>query len=60
VGYTAAQITGLGDLTAIPSEKMSELLYHKAEEAIANALGKSLQKYHPRIRKLGGKKRKKR
>jgi hypothetical protein len=52
-------MTGLGDLAAIPSGKMSELLHHMAEEAFADALGESLQKYHLRIRRVGGKRRKK-
>jgi hypothetical protein len=58
VGYTKTHISGLGDLAAVSSERMTELLHGKAEEAIANALGESLQKYHLRLRRLGGSKRK--
>jgi len=36
-GYTAAQITGLGDLAFVPSEKVSELLRKKALEAVARS-----------------------
>lgn len=36
-GYTAAQITGLGDLALVPSEKVSELLRKKALEAVARS-----------------------
>ena len=36
-GYTAAQITGLGDLALVPSEKVSELLRRKALDAVARA-----------------------
>jgi len=57
VGYTAVEITGLGDLAVLPSESMSSLLHRKAEGAIAKALGKSIQKYHPRVRKIGGRKK---
>jgi len=60
VGYTPAQITGYGDLAALPSETMRSLLDQKAELAIAKAVGKSIQKYHPRIKKTrSGRKRKK-
>jgi hypothetical protein len=60
VGYTPRYIPGLGDLAALRSELMSELLHRKSEEAIANALGKSIQKYHPRIKIVDGNKRRKR
>lgn len=58
VGYTSAEITRLGDLVALPPETMSTLLHRKAEEAIADALGKSIQRHHPRVRKIGGRKKK--
>lgn len=58
-GYTAAQISGFGDLLKLTDEKVSELLHHKAENAIANMLGEKLQKRKHRVRKLGGRKRKK-
>jgi hypothetical protein len=49
-GYTAAQITGLGDLAAVTSEKMSGLLHKKALEAM-EATGRELnrQKVHTKI-----------
>jgi hypothetical protein len=53
-GYTAAKITGLGDLAALPLETMSTLLHRKAEEAVAKALGEP-----PKIRKLTRRKRRK-
>lgn len=60
VGYTPVQISGFGDLAALPFETMRSLLDQKAELALAKAVGKSIQKYHPRIRRLGsGRKRKK-
>jgi hypothetical protein len=55
-GYTAVQITGFGDLASLPGEKMSELLDNKADNAIANALGESLQKHRLRVRRVGGRK----
>lgn len=59
-GYTAAQITGYGDLAALPSEAMNSLLHEKTELAIANIIGESLQKHPPPVRKIGrGRKRKK-
>ena len=59
-GYTPAQITGFGDLLNLTDERVSELLHHKADNAIANALGEKLQKQpQRRVRKLGGRKRKK-
>jgi hypothetical protein len=58
VGYSEAQILRLGDLAALPSERMSTLLQRKAEEAIATAFGKSIQRHHPRVRKIGGRKKK--
>lgn len=57
-GFTIAQITGLGDLARLPDEKMSELLHNKADNAIANALGESLRKHRLRVRRVGGRKRK--
>ncbi len=58
VGYSETEITRLGDLAILPSETMTVLLHQKAEEAIAEAVGESLQKYRLRVRKVGGKKRK--
>jgi len=57
VGYTEAEISSLGDLAAVPSEKISELLHSKAEDAIAKALVKSVKRYHPKVRKIGRKKK---
>jgi hypothetical protein len=57
VGYTAAQISRLGDLAAVPAETIRSLLQQKVELAIARALGQSLQKRRPRIKKTGGKRR---
>jgi hypothetical protein len=59
-GYTEAQITGFGDLLKLTDEKVNELLHHQAENAIANALGEKIQKHKPRIKRLGGKKHRKR
>jgi hypothetical protein len=56
-GYTTAQIIGFGDLTKLPDEKMSELLHNKIDNAIANILGESMQKQHRRVKKIGGRKR---
>jgi len=58
VGYSEAEIAALGDLAVLPPETTSALLHRKTEEAIAEALGESLQKYHLRVRKVGRKKRK--
>lgn len=58
-GYTPSQITGFGDLAKLPDEKMSELLQHQIDNAIANMLGEKLQKQKRRVRKLGGRKRRK-
>lgn|GEM_PF-1856477 len=59
-GYTTEQITGFGDLAILPDEKMSELLHYKIDNAIANALGETLlRKRKRRVKKLGGRKRKK-
>ena len=58
-GYTAAQITGFGDLVRLPDEKMQELLHSKTEKAIASLLGEATQKHHPRVMKLHRQKRKK-
>ncbi len=58
VGFTASEIAGLGDLTTLPSERMSELLRRKAEEALAETLGESVRKHHPQIERIGGRKRK--
>ena len=57
VGYTAARISRLGDLAALPAETMRSLLQQKVELAIAKALGQSLQKRR-RIRKGTRKRRK--
>jgi hypothetical protein len=53
-GYTEAQITGLGDLALVPSEKVSELLRRKALDAVARAI----LKRRTRVRVVGRKKRK--
>ena len=53
-GYTTAQITGLGDLASVPSEKVSELLRRKALDAVA----RSSIKRRVRVRVLKKKKRK--
>jgi hypothetical protein len=53
-GYTAAQITGLGDLALVPSEKVSELLRKKALDAIA----RSRLKRRTRVQLLRKKRRK--
>ena len=58
VGYTASKIAGLGDLTTLPSERMSELLRRKAEEALAETLGESVRQHHPQTERIGGRKRK--
>jgi hypothetical protein len=58
-GYTAAQIAGFDDVAGLPSETMSSLLQQKAELAIANALGETLQKRKRRVKVLRGRKRKK-
>jgi hypothetical protein len=58
VGYSVTKIEELGDLAILPSETVSALLHQKAEVAIAEALGESLQKHRLRARKVGGKKRK--
>ncbi len=50
-GYTTAQITGFVDLASLQGEKMSELLHNKADNAIANALGESVQKHRLRVRR---------
>jgi hypothetical protein len=52
-GYTEMQILGLGDLAAVPSAKMSELLHRKALAAV-------LRKRRIRVQTFGGKKRKSR
>jgi hypothetical protein len=52
-GYTAAQITGLGDLALVPSEKVSELLRRKALDAVARAI----LKRRTRVRVLGKKRK---
>lgn len=57
MGYTAAEITRLGDLAAVPPETMRALLHRKAEGAVARALGESIQRHHPRVGKLGGRKK---
>jgi hypothetical protein len=57
MGYTAAEITRLGDLAAVPPETMSTLLHRKAEGAVARALGESLQRDHLRVAKLGVRKK---
>lgn len=58
VGYSATEITGLGDLASLPPETVNTLLHRKAEEAIAETLGASLRKRHLRVRTLGGRKKK--
>lgn len=59
-GYTSAQITGLGDLAAVTSEKMSGLLRKKALEAM-EATGRELNRQKVRTRILRpGKKAKRR
>ena len=57
MGYTATEITRLGDLAAVPPETMSALLHSKAEGAVARALGESIQRHHVRVGKLGGRKK---
>ena len=52
-GYTEMQISGLGDLAAVPSEKVSELLHRKALAAV-------LRKRRIRVQTFGRKKRKSR
>lgn len=52
-GYTAAQITGLGDLALVPSEKVSQLLRQKALDAVARAI----LKRRPRVRVVGKKRK---
>jgi hypothetical protein len=47
-GYTTVQITGLGDLASVPSEKVSELLRQKALDAVA----RSIIKHRTRVRML--------
>ena len=57
VGYTAAQISRLGDLAAVPAGTIRSLLQQKVELEIAKALGQPLQKRPPRIKKTGGRRR---
>ena len=59
-GYSAEKIAGFGDLSALPDDKISELLHKKADNAMAKALGDSLQKHHLRVRRLGGSGKRKR
>ena len=58
VGYTAGEITDLGDLASLSPETVGTLLHRKAEEAIAEAVGRSLRKRHLRVKTFGGRKKK--
>ena len=53
VGYTAAQISRLGDLAAVPAETIRSLLQQKVELAIAKALGGALTETPPKNQENG-------